>query len=120
MLALLSLADLYGKQLKNHDAAVESHKKALLIDPANGRALAAIPRMPALVAPVGLALGWLYYLIFARRERRRLKLLNQPFPEVFRETLLQRVPLYSQLTELERRRFEGEVAVCLLYTSRCV
>ena len=42
VLALLSLADLYGKQLKNHDAAVESHKKALLIDPANGRALAAL------------------------------------------------------------------------------
>ncbi len=76
-------------------------------------ALAAIPRMPALVAPLGLAVGWLYYLIFARRERRRLKLLSQPFPEAFRETLRQRVPLYSQLTELERRRFEGEVAIFL-------
>jgi tetratricopeptide (TPR) repeat protein len=42
VLALLSLADLYGKQLRNHDAAVESHKKALQIDPANGRALAAL------------------------------------------------------------------------------
>jgi tetratricopeptide (TPR) repeat protein len=42
VLALLSLADLYGKQLKNHDAAVEAHKKALVIDPANGRALAAL------------------------------------------------------------------------------
>ena len=76
-------------------------------------ALAAIPRMPALAAPLGLTLGWLYYLIFARRERRRLKLLMQPFPDAFRETLLQRVPLYSQLTEPERRRFEGEVAVFL-------
>ena len=42
VLALLSLADLYGRQLKNSDAAVEAHKKALLIDPANGRALAAL------------------------------------------------------------------------------
>ena len=83
-------------------------------------ALAAIPRMPALVAPLGLALGWLYYLIFARRERRRLKLLNQPFPEVFRDTLLQRVPLYSQLTELERRRFEGRADCEFVFPGRHV
>ena len=40
--ALLSLADLYIKELKNSESAVEAHKKALSIDPANGRALAAL------------------------------------------------------------------------------
>jgi tetratricopeptide (TPR) repeat protein len=40
--ALLSLADLYVKELKNNEAAVEAHKKALGIDPANARALAAL------------------------------------------------------------------------------
>jgi tetratricopeptide (TPR) repeat protein len=38
----LSLADLYIKELKNSESAVEAHKKALSIDPANGRALAAL------------------------------------------------------------------------------
>lgn len=40
--ALLALADLYVKELKNNEAAVEAHKKALGIDPANSRALAAL------------------------------------------------------------------------------
>jgi len=76
-------------------------------------ALAAVPTIPVLAAPLGLVVGWLYYLIFARRERRRFMLLQQPFPEPWRETLRQRVPLYAQLTESEQRRFEGEVAVFL-------
>ena len=74
-------------------------------------ALAAIPAMPVWAAPLGLVVGGLYYLIFARRERRRLHLLRQPFPDAWRDTLQRRVPLYSQLTETEQRRFEGEVAV---------
>lgn len=40
--ALLALADLYVKELANNEAAVEAHKKALGIDPANARALAAL------------------------------------------------------------------------------
>ena len=40
--ALLALADLQVKELKNPEAAVEAHKKALGIDPANGRALGAL------------------------------------------------------------------------------
>ena len=76
-------------------------------------ALAAIPAMPVWAAPLGLVVGGLYYLIFARRERRRLHLLRQPFPDAWRDTLQRRVPLYSQLTETEQRRFEGEVAVFL-------
>ena len=76
-------------------------------------ALAAIPRMPVFVAPLGLMVGVAYYLIFARRERLRQKLLAAPFPDAFRDVLRQRVPLYVQLTDDEKRRFEGEVAVFL-------
>ncbi len=76
-------------------------------------ALAAVPAMPVWAAPVGTVFGALYYLIFARRERRRAAVLSQPFPEPWRETLRLRVPLYSQLTDEEKRRFEGEVAVFL-------
>ena len=62
-------------------------------------ALAAIPAMPVWAAPLGLVVGGLYYLIFARRERRRLHLLRQPFPDAWRDTLQRRVPLYLPLTE---------------------
>ena len=40
--ALLSLADLYVRELKNNEAAVEAHKKALTIDPGERRALSAL------------------------------------------------------------------------------
>ncbi len=43
--ALLGLADLYIKELNNPEAAVEAHKKALNIDPANARALAALIKL---------------------------------------------------------------------------
>ncbi|HRI50804.1 MAG TPA: hypothetical protein PLW65_11535, partial [Pseudomonadota bacterium] len=40
--ALLSLAELYVRELKNSEAAVEAHKKALTIDPGERRALSAL------------------------------------------------------------------------------
>jgi len=40
--ALLSLAELYVRELKNNEAAVEAHKKALTIDPGERRALSAL------------------------------------------------------------------------------
>ena len=43
--ALLGLADLYIRELKNPESAVEAHKKALGIDPANARALAALVKL---------------------------------------------------------------------------
>ena len=43
--ALLGLADLYIKELSNPEAAVEAHKKALNIDPANARALSALIKL---------------------------------------------------------------------------
>ena len=76
-------------------------------------ALLAIPRMPVFAAPLGMMVGAAYYLIFARRERLRQKLLAAPFPDEYREILRQRVPLYLQLSDDEKRRFEGEIAVFL-------
>ena len=52
------------------------------------------------VAPLGLMVGVAYYLIFARRERLRQKLLAAPFRMTFRDVLRQRVPLYAA----DRRR----------------
>jgi len=43
--ALLGLADLYTRELTNPEAAVEAHKRALAIDPANGRALSALVKL---------------------------------------------------------------------------
>ncbi len=43
--ALLGLADLYIRELRNPEAAVEAHKKALAIDPANARALSALVKL---------------------------------------------------------------------------
>jgi hypothetical protein len=43
--ALLGLADLHMRELKSPEAAVEAHKKALGIDPANHKALAALVKL---------------------------------------------------------------------------
>lgn len=76
-------------------------------------ALLAVPNLPGWARPFGLLLGGVYYWVFSRRERRRHKVFSQPFPQRWRQTLMDRVPLYGQLTAEEKRRFEGEIAVFL-------
>lgn len=76
-------------------------------------ALLAVPALPWWMTPLGGLVGGIYYMVFSRRERNRVKLLSQPFPAHFRTTLFERVPLYAQLTDEERHRFEGEIAVFL-------
>ena len=96
-----------------HTALRDYRILASLVGLAGVVALAAVPALPVWAAPLGLAFGVLYYVIFARRERRRAAVLAQPFPEPWQKTLSERVPLYLQLTDEEKRRFEGEVAVFL-------
>lgn len=86
---------------------------ASLVGLAGVVALAAVPSLPVWAAPLGMVFGALYYLVFARRERRRAAVLSQPFPDQWRETLRERVTLYGQLTDEEKQRFEGEIAVFL-------
>lgn len=86
---------------------------ALLVGGAAVVALLAVPEVPKQLWPLGVLLGLVYYTIASRRERRRAKLLREPFPKAWREILEQRVPIYLQLDDAERRRFENEVQIFL-------
>lgn len=86
---------------------------ALLVGGAAVVALLAVPEVPKQLWPLGVLLGLCYYAIASRRERRRAKLLREPFPQAWREVLEQRVPIYLQLDDVERRRFENEVQIFL-------
>lgn len=76
-------------------------------------ALLAVPEVPRPLWPLGLLVGLVYYAIASRRERRRARLLREPFPAAWQQVLEQRVPIYQQLEEPERRRFESEVQLFL-------
>jgi Mlc titration factor MtfA (ptsG expression regulator) len=76
-------------------------------------ALLAVPEAPRALSLLGVAIGLLYYAIASRRERRRQRLRSAAFPPIWRHVLERRVPLYSQLDDSERRRFEGEIQVFL-------
>ncbi len=76
-------------------------------------ALLAIPEVPRILCPLGALFGLPYYYLASRRDRLRQRLLRKPFPEAYREVLRSRVPFYWTLSENERTRFEGEVAVFL-------
>jgi Mlc titration factor MtfA (ptsG expression regulator) len=76
-------------------------------------ALLAIPEAPRPLALLGVLIGIFYYGLASRRERHRQRLQAVAFPAAYREILLRRVPLYSQLDESERRRFEHEIQVFL-------
>jgi Mlc titration factor MtfA (ptsG expression regulator) len=86
---------------------------AVLVTAAAVVALLAVPEVPRSLWPLGVLLGLSYYAIASRRERRRARLLSAPFPTAWREVLEQRVPIYRQLEEAERRRFENEVQIFL-------
>lgn len=86
---------------------------AVLVGGAAVVALLAVPEVPKQLWPLGVLLGLVYYAIASRRERRRAKLLREPFPKAWREILEQRVPIYLQLDDAERRRFENEVQIFL-------
>ena len=76
-------------------------------------ALLAVPNLPRFLWPLGLLVGLSYYALASRRERRRARLLQVPFPEPWRQVLEQRVAFYQQLDEPERRRFESEIQIFL-------
>jgi hypothetical protein len=76
-------------------------------------ALLSVPNLPRSLWPLGLLVGLGYYAIASRRERRRTRLLREPFPESWRQVLEQRVAFYQQLEEPERRRFESEIQIFL-------
>ena len=76
-------------------------------------ALLAIPEAPRPLALLGVVLGLFYYALASRRERRRQRLAAAEFPVAFAEILKRRVPLYSQLDDSERRRFEHEIQIFL-------
>lgn len=63
--------------------------------------------------PVSLALGLLAYAFLTRKFRRRSKTLAKPFPESRRQILASRVAFYTGLSEVEKSRFEAEVAIFL-------
>ncbi|MBX3130313.1 MAG: zinc-dependent peptidase [Polyangiaceae bacterium] len=67
--------------------------------------------VPALLlAPV---IGGVYYLVSTRRYRRRARIAARPFPSPWRDVLLRRVPFYRGLGEVDRPRFELDVALFL-------
>ena len=76
-------------------------------------ALLAIPEAPRPLALLGVVLGVVYYGLASRRERRRQRLRAAQFPAAWREILTRRVPLYAQLDDEERRRFEQEIQIFL-------
>lgn len=76
-------------------------------------ALLSIPEAPRWLALLGVGLGFLYYGLASRRERHRQRLRAAEFPAAWREVLQRRVPLYSQLEDGERRRFEQEIQIFL-------
>lgn len=76
-------------------------------------ALAAVPGAPRPLMLGGIVLGALYYLIASRRERHRVRLLNEPFPTAYRDVLWRRVPMYSLLSSDEQTRFEREIQIFL-------
>lgn len=86
---------------------------ALLVGGAAVVALLAVPEVPKHLWPLGVLLGLVYYAIASRRERRRGRLLREPFPPAWREVLERRVPIYLSLDDVERRRFESEVQIFL-------
>jgi Mlc titration factor MtfA (ptsG expression regulator) len=86
---------------------------AALVGGAAVVALLAIPEAPRPLALVGVALGLLYYALASRRERRRQRLAAAEFPAAYREILNRRVPLYTQLDDTERLRFEHEIQIFL-------
>lgn len=88
---------------------------ALLLGAAIFLSLLAVPAdmMPRWGCLLSVVPGLAYYLAASRRERRRRRALKQPFPAAYRDVLLRRVPLYPQLSEEERHRFEGEIRVFL-------
>ncbi len=76
-------------------------------------ALLSIPEAPRPLALLGVGLGLLYYGLASRRERHRQRLRAAEFPAAWREVLQRRVPLYAQLEDGERRRFEQEIQIFL-------
>ena len=76
-------------------------------------ALLSIPEAPRSLALLGVGLGLLYYALASRRERHRQRLRAADFPAAWREVLQRRVPLYAQLEDGERRRFEQEIQMFL-------
>ena len=76
-------------------------------------ALLSIPDAPRPLALLGVVIGLLYYALASRRERHRQRLRAAQFPAAWREILNRRVPLYAQLDDDERRRFEQEIQMFL-------
>lgn len=102
-----------GSDVLGSRVLLEYRLLALLVGGAAVVALLAVPEVPKQLWPLGVLLGLVYYAIASRRERRRARLLREPFPKAWREVLEQRVPLYLQLDDVERRRFESEVQIFL-------
>lgn len=67
--------------------------------------------------PIGILagpiLGALYYVLATERYRRRVRLLAEPMPELWRETLRAQVPYYARLEAGRRARFEDDVRIFL-------
>ncbi|MBA4149348.1 MAG: zinc-dependent peptidase [Verrucomicrobia bacterium] len=47
------------------------------------------------------------------KERRRRKLISQPFPEIWRQILQKRFPLFQRLPESDRQELEGHIQIFL-------
>lgn len=105
-----------GSELLPDSRALSEYRMlAVMVGLAAVVALAAVPvsDAPRGISLLGFLVGVIYYLVASRRERRRLRLLRTPFPDPWRETLEQRVPLYGLLSPSEKQRFESEIQLFL-------
>ncbi len=89
-----------------------NHQHAMII----AAVIAAVSVGASLLTPyalIGLALAYVAYGFWRRQTKRRLAVMDQPFPEVWETTLQENVAYFRALDEPGRERFRNMVKVFL-------